>query len=367
MGENGSPPLARRVPGTTSMPKAHGRRPPPKLPDGVLERLRAEILAAREKAASELDTSDAGPQESSRPETSRGALPKRSKLAALPKPSKAAPLPDEDRTTPSQQEAEFTPLNGRTTSEPRDEVPKAAPLPQRPKVAPRIERPKLAPLREEPTPPPLQERQQADPIPMRPNVAQRRVWPAFAPQPTPWTDEASEAAQPDWEVLPDSPRAPLADSDDITEPIPVVAPPGNSGTAKPIRELINDQAAPATPQRSRRPASPKSPRRSHRTSKPRPTRGSPSPVSRKEPARSQRPARPKRPPRLARPQFEADSQIPKLGALFAETASFEDVVASARHEAGSQVAIEWRHVIAAACLAALILVAVAVFVFELLS
>ncbi len=359
MGENGSPPLARRVPGTTSMPKAHGRRPPPKLPDGVLERLRAEILAARERANAELQASEAGPsQESSPHENSRGALPKRSRLAALPKASKAAPLPDEDRTTPSQQEAEFTPLNGR--AEP-------APLPQRPEVAPRIERPKLAPLREEPTPAALPERQRADPIPKRPNVAQRRVWPAFAPQPTPWTEEASEAAQPEWEVLPDSPRAPLADSDDITEPIPVVAPPSSSGTAKPIRDLINDQAAPATPERSRRPASAKNPRRSHRPAKPRPTRESPRPVSRREPARSQRAVRPKRPPRLARPQFEADNQVPKLGALFAEAASFEDVVASARLEAGSQVAIEWRHVITAACLAALILVAVAVFVFELAS
>ncbi|MGN6680839.1 MAG: hypothetical protein ACTHKL_24010, partial [Streptosporangiaceae bacterium] len=82
MGENGSPPLARRVPGTTSMPKAHGRRPPPKLPEGVLERLRAEILAAREKTAAELDATDAGPSQGSSPhENSRGALPKRSRLA----------------------------------------------------------------------------------------------------------------------------------------------------------------------------------------------------------------------------------------------------------------------------------------------
>src|SRR5262249_62203148 len=102
-------------------------------------------------------------------------------------------------------------------------------------------RPKLAPLREEPAPAaPLPQREQADPSPRRPNVAQRRVWPAFAPQARPWAEEAHEAAQPDWEVLPDSPRAPVADSDDITEPIPVVAPSGKSGTAKPIRELINE-------------------------------------------------------------------------------------------------------------------------------
>jgi hypothetical protein len=63
---------------------------------------------------------------------------------------------------------------------------------------------------------------------------------------------------------------------------------------------------------------------------------------------------------------EADNQGPKLGALFAETSSFEEVVASARAQAASRVpAVEWRYVIAAACLAALILVAVAVFVLQL--
>ncbi len=76
MGENGPPPLSRRVPGTTSMPKAHGRRPPPKLPDGVLERLQAEVLAARAKQAVELEASDPGQsEEASLPEPSRGWAP----------------------------------------------------------------------------------------------------------------------------------------------------------------------------------------------------------------------------------------------------------------------------------------------------
>src|SRR5215472_5616365 len=51
MGENGRPPLSRRVPGATDMPKARPRRSPPKLPDHLVERLRAEVSVAREKAA----------------------------------------------------------------------------------------------------------------------------------------------------------------------------------------------------------------------------------------------------------------------------------------------------------------------------
>ena len=230
MGENGQLPLSRRVPGTTSMPKAPARRPPPKLPDGVLERLQAEVLAARAKQAVELAAEELEAntprqsEQASLPEPSRGALTTRSKLTAFSKRSKAARLPDEPGSAPLRQEPEFAP--------PPERV-KAAPLPQRPKVAPRIERPKLAPLLHEPTAAPLPVRQKADPIPERPKVAPPPVWPAASPQSTTRTDERLEPEHVDWQVLPDSPRSPVADSDDITEPMPVVAPSGTStrGTA----------------------------------------------------------------------------------------------------------------------------------------
>ena len=223
--------------------------------------------------------------------------------------------------------------------------------------------------------------QKADPISERLRVAPPPQWPAIAPQSTTRTDEAIQPEEVDWQVLPDSPRSPVADSDDITEPIPVGAPSGTGtrGTARPIRDLVNDQSANAAPVRSRRPATPKVPRRSQ------------SPASPKVPRRSQSPASPKAPRRFTESggpststafgapgarKAAAEARGPavgsrqsgtqKLGALFAEASSFEEVVASARAQAASRVpAVEWRYAIAAACLAALILVAVAVFVLQL--
>jgi len=55
-----------------------------------------------------------------------------------------------------------------------------------------------------------------------------------------------------------------------------------------------------------------------------------------------------------------------LQALFAETADFDEVVATARAQASRPFAgIDWRSVFAAAGLAALILVAVVVFMLQL--
>ncbi len=207
----------------------------------------------------------------------------------------------------------------RSRSSPRlPERAKAAPFPQRPQVAPRMERPKLAPLLQEPTAAPFPVRQKADPIPERPKVAPPPLWPAVAPQSTTRNDEALEPEEVDWQVLPDSPRSPVADSDDITEPIPVVAPSGTGtrGTARPIRDLVNDQSAPAAPVRSRRPASPKVPRRSQSPASPKVPRRSQSPAGLKAPRRSQSPASPKAPRRSerpARPKLAAEARGPAVG------------------------------------------------------
>jgi len=344
MGENGSPPLSRRVPGTTSMPRAQVRRSPPRLPDSVLERLKAEVQAARAKEAEETDAPyPAWPDEASFPEPPSFTAPRKSKLTGLSRrPSTAEPHePLEPKAAPLPEAQEAPPLPIRTPP---------AQFPQRPTPAPRIERPKLAP-----------------PLPQRPRVV---------PQ---WMQKTDESLQPEfdeWHVVPDSPKSPVAESDDITEPIPVVAPSGTSGTARPIRELVNDQAAPSAPERERRQVrrSPARPKPATRRSKPATARPKP-PAARPKPVAARpklaAPALPKLSAPRRKPEYPplgVDSQGTKLQALFSELSDFEEVVASARAQAGRPLAgIEWRYVFAAAGLAALILVVVVVFMVELVG
>jgi hypothetical protein len=352
MGDNGSPPLSRRVPGTTSMPRAQVRRSPARLPDSVLERLKAEVQAARAKEAEEPDAQYPGwSDEASFPEPSDVELPRRSKLTAFPRrPRTASPEEWEEQTAAQlPQEPEVAQLPAR---------PRPAPLPQRPKVAPPIERPKLAPLLEDEETGPLPERTRAASFPQRP-----RLVPQWMQQ----TDERPEPELEEWQVVPDSPQAPIAESDDITEPIPVVAPPAASANARPIRELVNDQAAPAAPERPQRQVR-RSPGRS-KPAKARPKRASPRPkpaTARPAVASPRLPklSAPRRAPVVAEPA--SDNQGAMLQALFSEVSDFDEVVASARAQAGRPLAgVEWRYVMAAAGLAALILVAVVVFMLQL--
>src|SRR5262245_53555844 len=242
MVENGSPPLSRRTPGTTSTHRPQVRRPPPRLPDAVLERLRAEVQAARAKDA-ERDAQGPEPsRETPSSEPTRGALPRRSRLTALAKRPKTAPLPEQSSQAPLPEERSAAPLSG---------PPSAAPLPHRPKVAPRIERPKLAPPVEDLEPAPL-----PGPPNDRPFAELLRGGPAsHRPMPQ-WqwtkTDEPPRQEPEEQPVLPDSPQSPVAASDDITEPIPVVVPSGSGDSARPIRELVANQAPPTAPERPRR-------------------------------------------------------------------------------------------------------------------
>src|SRR5690349_19270634 len=134
MGENGSPPLSRRVPGSTAMPTAQVRRSPPRLPDSVLERLKAEVQAARAKDAEEPDAQyPAWSEDAPQPEPSQVELPRRSKLTAFSRRPRTAEL-DEPEPPPVPEAPEATlPVRA-----------KLEPFPQRPTPAPRIERPKLA-------------------------------------------------------------------------------------------------------------------------------------------------------------------------------------------------------------------------------
>jgi len=354
MVDNGSPPLSRRVPGTTSMHRAQVRRPPPRLPDAVLERLKAEVQAARAK---ETEPDPQGPEPSSETPSSdptRGALPRRSKLTALGKRPTTAPLPEQSRQAPWPEERSAAPLSG---------PPSAAPLPHRPKVAPRIERPKLAPPVEDLEPAPLpgdpNDRPFADLLWAAPGS--RRPRPHW--QWTKKTDEPSQQEIEELPVLPDSPQSPVAASDDITEPIPVVVPSGSGDTARPIRELVASQAPPAAPERPRRQV-----RRSAGPKLAKTQLHKPAAPPRPKRADQQSPklASPRR--RTAATQSTAASQATMLQALFAETTDFEEVVASARAHAGRPFAgIDWRSVFAAAGLAALILVAVIVFMLQLVG
>jgi hypothetical protein len=73
-------------------------------------------------------------------------------------------------------------------------------------------------------------------------------------------------------------------------------------------------------------------------------------------------------PNRAAPQSAAAGQATVLQALFAETADFDEIVATARAQAAHPLAgIDWRSAFAAAGLAALILVAVVVFMVQLLG
>jgi hypothetical protein len=376
MGENGSPPLSRRVPGTTSMPRAQVRRSPPRLPDSVIEKLKAEVQAARAKEAEDPDAQyPAWSEEAPLPEPPTVSVPRRSKLTAFPRRPRT-PEPEEplDPMVAPFAKALAPPLPVRPTPA------------SRPTPAPRIERPKLAPLHEDieadpqpqrPKAAPIVEQSTAPPVSKRPQAASRRERPRVVPQ---WMQKAEEAPQPeldDWHVVPDSPRAPVAESDDITEPIPVVAPAGTSGTARPIRDLVNDQAAPAAPERERRQVHRAPARSKPATGRSKPATVRPNPaVGRSKPgtARSKvaAPTLPKASaPRLrksARTPSTADNQGTKLQALFSEMSDFEEVVASARAQAGRPLAgVEWRYVFAAAGLAALILVVVVVFMVELVG
>ena len=360
MGDNGSPPLSRRVPGTTDMPRAQVRRSLARLPDSVLERLKAEVQAARAKEADEPDGQyPEWSDEASFPEPSDVELPRRSKLPAFPRrPRTASPEEWEEQTAAqSPQEPEVAQLHAR---------PRPAPLPQRPKVASPIERPKLAPLLEDP---------ETGPRPERPRVASFPQSPRLIPQ---WMQQTHESPEPEleeWQVVPDSPQAPVAESDDITEPIPVVAPPAASGNARPIRELVNDQAARAAPERPQRQV-----RRSQgrsKSAKARPKRASPrpKPATARPAVASPRLPKPSAPPlpKLSAPRRApvaaepaSDNQGAMLQALFSEVSDFDEVVASARAQASRPLAgVEWRYVMAAAGLAALILVAVVVFMLQL--
>ena len=302
MGENGSPPLSRRVPGTTSMPRAQVRRSPPRLPDSVLERLKAEVQAARAKETEQQATDPRQPDEASPREGSRA----RRKVTALPKRPRSTPPSDEPKAAPWSDDASAAPLPVRQ---------KIAPLPQRDTIAPQIGRPKLARL--------LQES--------------------------------------DWHVVPDSEESPVADSDDWTEPIPVVSPSGSGPAPKPIRELLTDQAPPTEPERPHRQIRPSRPTKltARQTTKrataahpPKSAPEVPKPAARRPPGRMAR-----RLSKRAAPQSAAANQTTMLQALFTETTDFEELVASARADAWRPLAgIDWRSVFAAAGLAALMIV-----------
>src|SRR5215470_20310683 len=90
MGEIGPQPLSRRVPGATAMAKAQVRASPPKIPDSVLERLRAEVTAARATTADQQSADPAlQPAESPVAEPADREPERRSKVVPLPKRSKS--------------------------------------------------------------------------------------------------------------------------------------------------------------------------------------------------------------------------------------------------------------------------------------
>jgi hypothetical protein len=333
MGDNGRQPLSRRVPGATDIPKAQLRRKPPKLPDHVVERLRAEVSAARAKADEQPD----------------------------------AKLAEEAEAAPNRLE--------NTTRLPR---PKNMDGPRFPKNV-------MAP---EPA-----ENADGPELPKR-VAAAHAATNVEAPQPHKRVVTPQAPAQAPWQVISDSPYSPVADSDDNTEPIPVVRAAMLSPTIAPDRGLTSRADAAERrednvvwlkkvdrPDRGRQrdnasglddpdqpdsasmngrsnsvgvagsaahsglaavPARARSRRRNRPSSRPRP-----------------RP-RPSRPVRLAAASRSApDRQPTMLQTLFMETGTFDEVLASARAQAGGRrTGLEWRYRMVGLIVIALVLLGV---------
>jgi hypothetical protein len=343
MGENGRPPLSRRVPGATNMPKAQVRASPPKLPDHVLERLRAEVSAIREKTAEQPNA----------------------KLAEQPNAKLAE---------------------------------QADVAPQRPANVIRLQRPKNMDGPRRPT-------SVAEPQPPK-NVD--------APQRPKNVDGPQAPKRAAWHVVPDSSYSPVADSDDTTEPIPVVQLAKPSTAITPDRNELTGPAGGVDhePDRAARQEKVDRPRRRRRRDNAKqrvsavaaasavPPANAVPPVSAEQPASASRLDKPSAngrtssagvarsrtgrelsvvPPRArarartlrrgrrpnslaAASQPTSDRQATMLQGLFAETDAFEEIVASARAQAGGRRAdLEWRYRMVALIVTALVILGVLVF------
>jgi len=300
------------------MPKARPRRSPPKLPDHLVERLRAEVSVAREKAA----------------EQPNGKVAEQAEVA-----------------------------------------------PHQPKNAIRVQRPKNVD---------------------GPRFPQNVV----APEPpknvdAPHAPKSVVAARPQpqqvaWRVVPDSPYSAVADPEDTTEPIPVVQPAGPSAALAPSRgftaadvvdrqsDRVTQQKVAAQLKKVDRPDCNRQPdngrQRVNRDQAedadqpddaPTSGRTNSAGVARSRTRRGLAvvPMRARKRPRdwwrvglMADSRPSADLQPTMLQALFAETDSLEEVVASARAQAGRlQGGLEWRYRMVALIVIAMVILGVLVF------
>jgi hypothetical protein len=371
MGDKGRQPLSRRVPGATDMPKAQLRRQPPKLPDHVVEKLRAEVSAARAKPDEHPNAELAEEAEAAPHRPNNTGTLQRPKNVDGPRFPKNVVAPGSARNG----EAPQLPKRVVAQQPPADiearELPKrdAAPRPRAQVTAPEL--PRRVAATKAPT-------DIETPQPDR-RVATSR--PAQVP------------VQDSWHVVPDSPQTPVADSDDNTQPIPVIRPAEPSVAVAEERSLTSSEdAADRRPDNvvwlkkvnrrgggQRDDASglddldqPDSASMNGRDSV-----GVAGSGTRRELAlvpvrtrsRSRSRSRPRPRPRPSLPDRLAPASSPApdgpptmLQALFMETGTFEDVVASARAQAGGiQNGLVWRYRMVSLIVVALVVLGLLVF------
>jgi hypothetical protein len=354
MGDKGRQPLSRRVPGATDMPKAQLRRQPPKLPDHVVEKLRAEVSAARAKPDEHPNAELAEEAEAAPHRPNNTGTLQRPKNMDGPRFPKSIVAPGPARNGEAQQLPERV-----VAQQPPADI-EARELPKR--DAAQRPRPKVAA-------PELPKRVVATQAPTDVEAPQldKRVVTSPAVQ---------VPVQDSWQVVPDSPHTPVADSDDNTEPIPVIRPAEPSVAVAKERSLTSSEdAAGGRPDNvvwlrkvNRRDGGGQRDDASGLDDLDQPDSASMNardsagvagsgtrrelavvPVRTRSRSRSRsrpRPRpRPSLPDRLAAAASPAPDGPPTmLQALFMETGAFEDVVASAREQArGQQNGLVWRY------------------------
>jgi hypothetical protein len=390
MGDNGRQPLSRRVPGATEMPKAQVRRRPPKLPDHVVEKLRAEVTAARAKAdehpnAELAEEAEAAPHRPNntgtlqRPKNMDG--PRFPKNVVAPEPAQNGEAPQLPKRVVAQRP--------RADVDAR-ELPKrnAAQRPRDVEARELLERDAAPRRRAEVTEPEPPKRVAATHAPTEIEALQldKRV----VRSPT-----GQVPAQVSWHVVPDPAHTPVADSDDNTEPIPVIGPAepsvavaedgsfsgsANAADRQPnnvvwLRKAnrrdgggqrddatgLDDLDQPDSASMNGRDSAGVAGSATRRELAVVPVRTRSRSRSRSRPGPRPRPSLPDRLAAASSPAPEGPRTM--LQALFMETGTFEEVVASARARAGGrQTGLVWRYRMVSLIVTALIVLGLLIFV-----
>lgn len=345
MGEDRRPPLSRRVPGATNMPKAQVRGSPPVLPDEVLERLRAEVSAARRKPADQPNAQQA---------TQAAVQPQRlTNIDALQRPPNAD-VSQRPKKAGGRQRPKKTGRRPESADGRRPEDPVGS---HQPEVAdgPPPKRADWRVMPNSPLSPTADADDNTEPIPavrLAKTDAPARDDRHELAGLTPGADRADHAAQDDKAAdLDDTVRLDVAGGRDR------ICTDGQTASAD-MAESESNPPAPAAPVPTR--AQPPAPQRKRRPQVLLNRRPKPQPKPGRQP-QPQSPSRRRLPKFTSASRPIADGLPPaSLQALFAEASTFEEVVASAR-QGFRPASISWRYRLATIVIGALFFICVVVF------